>query len=283
MSEMRAFVTDLARTGGAIAREHFRHVAEKDIRTKGSRDFVSHVDHLVEDAIVRRIRSRFPEHRIMGEEGGSHRADNDDEHPVEDHQPLWIIDPVDGTTNFLHGIPLFAVSIAFCVDGEPVDAVVYDPVRDEAFIAEKGAGLWVNRDRVEVSSCRELSRAVLASALPFRFPQIIDDALAVLGAVQRRCDDHRRSGSAALDLAYVAAGRLDGYYEIGIHPWDVAAGELLVRCGGGIATDFRGKTDGLTARRSILCAATPELHGALIDQIQPLLPWLDVPPLATAP
>jgi myo-inositol-1(or 4)-monophosphatase len=277
MSEMRGFAVELARAGGRIAREHFRHVAEKDVRAKGSRDYVSHVDHLVEDAIVRRIRSRFAEHRILGEEGG---LIGDEVEGDQSHRPLWIIDPIDGTTNFIHGVPWFAVSIAYTIGGETVDAVVYDPVRDEAFIGERGAGLWVNSERASTSGCRDLSRALLATGLPFKHPECLDDAVHVLHEVQRRCDDHRRTGSAALDMAYVAAGRLDGYYEIGVHPWDVAAGDLLVRCAGGVATDLRGGQPPLTERRSVLCAASGDLHAALADLCAPLAAWTTRPPFA---
>jgi myo-inositol-1(or 4)-monophosphatase len=271
---MRSLLVELAKLGGKIAREHFATVAEKDVRIKGQHDYVSHVDRLVEDALVRKLRARFPDHAILGEEtSGSH--------PQGDAQrPMWIIDPIDGTTNFIHGIPAFAISIAFCDRGEPQEAIVYDPMRDEAFIAEARSGLWLNGERANASGCAELSSALLASALPFRFPEALDDCFRVFADIQRRCDDHRRGGSAALDMAYVAVGRLDGYYELGIYPWDTAAGELLVRCAGGVATDYRGSSAGLTERRSMVCAATAQLHKQLLEAMQPLVPWLDRAPFA---
>ncbi|MBA2482241.1 MAG: inositol monophosphatase [Planctomycetes bacterium] len=273
---MRSFLVELSKVGGKIAREHFATVAEKDVRSKGQHDYVSHVDRLVEDAIIRRIRSRYPDHQILGEEtSGGHPISSDDE------RPMWIIDPIDGTTNFIHGIPAFAISIAYCEHGEPKDGIVYDPMRDEAFIGEATGGLWLNGDRVATSGCTEIANALLASALPFRFPEAMDDCVKVFVALQRRCDDHRRGGSAALDMAYVAVGRLDGYYELGIHPWDTAAGELLVRCGGGVATDYRGSTGNLTGRRSIVCGATPDLHRGLLDAVKPIAAWLDRAPFAT--
>lgn len=275
MSGLRTFIVDLAKSGGRIAREHFATVAQKDVRSKGSRDYVSHVDGLVEDAIIRRIRAHHPDHQILGEESGSGG------HAI-DGKNCWIIDPIDGTTNFIHGIPVFAVSIAFCDEHGPHTGVVYDPMRGEVFLAERGLGLWLDNVRVQTSGCVALDKALVATAMPFRFPEAIADSLAVFASVQRGCDDQRRGGSAALDLAYTAVGRLDAYYELGIYPWDTAAGELLVRCGGGAASDYRGATDGLLGRRSLVAAATPALHAQLLAQVAPLASWLGRPPFAPA-
>lgn len=274
MSQL-GLLTDLVKASGRIAREHFASIKDQDITVKGSRDYVSHVDHQVEAEVVRRIRARHPDHQILGEEDspGTIRAAS-----VEPRLPLWIIDPIDGTTNFIHGIPAFAISIAFLDGGQPRFAAVYNPVTDELFTAERGAGVWLNGQRRYCSPCTELSRALVATSMPFRFPDVHAEALAVFDRVQRGCDDQRRSGSAALDLAYVAVGRLDAYYELGIYPWDTAAGELLVRCGGGVATDFRGATEALLGRRSIICAGSAPLHTALLAEVQPLVPWLDRKP-----
>jgi myo-inositol-1(or 4)-monophosphatase len=271
MAGMRSFVIELAKTGGRIAREHFATVVQQDVRTKANRDYVSHVDGLVEDALIRRIRAHYPDHGILGEESGSGG------HPIN-ASACWIIDPIDGTTNFIHGIPTFALSIAFCDEQGPHTGVVYDPMLNEMFLAERGLGLWLNNDRAQTSRCSDIRGALIASALPFRFPEALDDSVAVFTAVQKQCDDHRRGGSAALDLAYTAVGRLDGYYELGIYPWDTAAGELLVRCGGGVASDYRGQTGGLLQRRSMVAAATPQLHAQLLSHVAPLSPWLDRPP-----
>lgn len=273
---MRSILVELAQAGGKIAREHFRQVGVKDARAKGLRDYVSHVDRLIEDAIVSRIRSRYPAHAILGEEAASELGESA---PRLGDGPCWIIDPIDGTSNFIHGIPAFAISIAFCErDVDPRHAIVYDPVRDEMFIAERGAGLWLNERRVYTSGNTDLASALIATGLPFRVIEPLDDALAVFADLQRRCEDHRRGGSAALDLAYTAVGRLDAYWELGIYPWDTAAGELLVRCGGGVATDFRGAPSGLQTRRSLVAAATPVLHAAMLAAVTPLAPWLDRPP-----
>lgn len=276
MSQL-GLLTELARAGGRIAREHFAAVKDQDITAKADRDYVSHVDRQVEAEVVRRIRARHPDHQILGEEGSPGTVAAADYEP---HRPLWIVDPIDGTTNFIHGIPAFAISIAFVDGGAPRFAAVYNPIADELYTAERGAGVWLNGQRRYCSPCAELSRALVATAMPFRFPQAHDDALRVFDRVQRACDDQRRGGSAALDMAYVAVGRLDAYYELGIYPWDTAAGELLVRCGGGVATDFRGGTDGLVSRRSMVCAATPALHATLLAAARPLAGWLDRAPFA---
>ncbi len=274
---MRSILVELAQAAGKIARDHFEQVHLADAERKGQSDYVSHVDRLMEDAIVSRIRRRYPDHAIIAEEGTA----RDETPPVAAHRPCWIIDPLDGTSNFLHGIPAFCISIAFCDQGGEVrHAIVYDPIRDEQFIGERGAGLWLGTRRVYTSGRKTLDGALLATGLPFRNRDPLDDALGVFGQLQRRCEDHRRGGSAALDLAYVAVGRLDAYYELGIYPWDTAAGELLVRCGGGSATDFAGRSDRLEQRRSLVAAATPELHAEIMTHLGPLARWSEKPPYA---
>src|SRR5271154_1584689 len=181
MAGMRSFVVELAKTGGRIAREHFATVVQQDVRTKGDRDYVSHVDGLVEDALIRRIRAHYPDHGVLGEESGSGG------HAIN-ASACWIIDPIDGTTNFIHGIPVFALSIAFCDEQGAHTGVVYDPMRDEMFIAERGLGLWLGNERAACSRVGELRGALIATALPFRFPQALADCMAVFGAVQSRCD-----------------------------------------------------------------------------------------------
>ncbi|MBA3684876.1 MAG: inositol monophosphatase [Planctomycetes bacterium] len=271
---MRNVLVELAHLGGKIAREYYSQVSVKDAKAKGARDYVSHVDHLIEDAILTRIRARYPDHSVLGEESVNDPAALGD-------GPCWIVDPIDGTANFIHGIPAFAISIAFCDRNvDPRHAVVYDPMRDEAFIGERGAGLWINDRRVYTSGNAELRTALIATGFPFRVLDPLEDAMAVFLDLQRRCEDHRRAGSAALDLAYVASGRLDAYYELGIYPWDTAAGELLVRCGGGAATDFHGDSGSLRTRRSMVAAATPALHAELLKAVTPLKPWLARPPYA---
>ena len=273
MTSLRFFITDLAKAGGRIAREHFQNLSRSDVHVKADRDYVSNADRLVEDTIIRQIRANHPTHQILGEESGSTGQSLTGD-------ALWIIDPIDGTTNFIHGIAQFAVSIAFCDTQGPLIAVVYDPIAEEMFLAERGHGLWLNNNRRQTSDCASLRSALVATAMPFRSPAVHDDALAVFSGVQRACDDQRRAGAASLDLAYVAVGRLDAYYEIGIHPWDTAAGELLVRCGGGVASDYRGNSAHLLGRRSIVAAATPQVHAELLVHVAPLVPWLERAPFA---
>lgn len=272
---MRSFIMSLARLGGDIAKRHFRspHVS---VDSKGRGDYVSHVDRQVEDAIATRIRAHHPNHRIIGEEDVLGQG-----HSQVDDGPCWIIDPIDGTTNFIRGIASFAISIAFCQRaGQPQVGVVYDPIADEMFIAEHGAGLWLGSQRMYSSGCKQLDEALVATSIPFRVLDALDDYMQVWHRLQPKIDDMRRSGSAALDLAYVAVGRLDAYCELGIWSWDTAAGELLVRCGGGVATDFLGQSDGLLQRRSILAAASSQLHQQLLQEIAPLQPWLARAPYA---
>ena len=275
MTGLRSFIIILAKVGGKIAREHFQTMSGNDVRVKADRDYVSRADGLVEDAIIQQIRAHYPQHQILGEESGvgGQRLN---------HDALWIIDPIDGTTNFIHGIAQFAISIAFCDAQGPLMAVVYDPIADELFLGERGQGLWLNHNRRHTSGCATLRSALVATAMPFRSPAVHEPALQVFSAVQQACDDQRRAGAASLDLAYVAVGRLDAYYELGIHPWDTAAGELLVRSGGGTATDYRGSCENLLRRRSIVAAATPSLHTELLTYVTPLAPWLDRVPFAAA-
>lgn len=273
MTDLRAFIADLARHGGALAREHAVAVTNSTVTTKAARDYVSYVDGLVERALVDRIRAAFPDHRVLGEESGASGG-------TATNGPLWIIDPIDGTTNFIRGIPLFAVSIGFCDEHGEHTGAIYDPSRDELFLAQRGGGLTVNDRPAKTSGCTELNAALIATALPFRFPQCYADAEPVFLGVQRACDDLRRSGSACLDLAWVAAGRLDAYFELGIYPWDIAAGQCLVRCAGGVTTDYRGLVLHPTRQRSIVAAATPALHAALVERVQPVAKWVELPPFA---
>jgi myo-inositol-1(or 4)-monophosphatase len=274
MSDLRAFAIELAESAGRLAQAHAPSVDRATVQAKRDRDYVSHVDQLVEREIVARIRARHPDHAILGEESGASAGAGG--------APLWVIDPIDGTTNFIHGLPQWSVSIALCLAGAPQVAVVRDPCKGETFSAERGQGAWLDGRPLKASGCAALRQALVATAMPFRFSEIHAEALRVFGAVQAACDDQRRGGSAALDLAWVAAGRLDAYYELGIYPWDVAAGELLVREAGGTACDYAGRSEGLLQRRSVVAAATPAVERELLALVAPLQPWLARPPFARA-
>lgn len=279
MSELRAFAVDLAEAAGSLALSHAPSVDRATVQAKRDRDYVSHVDQLVERDIVARIRAHFPGHAILGEESGSSVGTNvGSTGEGANGAPLWVIDPIDGTTNFIHGLPQWSVSIALCVAGVPQVAVVRDPCKEETFSAERGQGAWLDGQPMKTSGCAALRQALVATAMPFRFSEVHIEALRVFGGVQASCDDQRRAGSAALDLAWVAAGRLDAYYELGIYPWDIAAGELLVTEAGGVVSDYAGKTSGLLQRRSVIAAATVTVQSELLTHVAPLAPWLARPP-----
>ncbi|NRA40536.1 MAG: inositol monophosphatase, partial [Planctomycetes bacterium] len=276
-SIMRSFMIELAQVGGKIARQHFRSLGHNDTDRKGRNDYVTFVDKNIEDIISTRIHSQYPEHMIIGEESAAQLKAAPDY-----NGPAWIIDPIDGTTNFVRGIPHFAISIAYCdKDFEPRYAVVYDPIKEEMFYAERNAGTWLNNERVYTSECKTLDQSIVACAAPFRSMNASDDIFTVMKNLQPQVDDIRRIGSSALDLAYTAVGRCDAYWELGIWPWDTAAGELLIRSAGGTVTDFRGDEKALLSRRSIIAAATPELHELIYSACADVRPWADRDPYTT--
>jgi len=204
-----------------------------NVQEKQDRDFVTDVDRKAESMIIRDIQQHYPDHGIVAEE--SERTN-----PKASIQ--WYIDPLDGTTNFVHGLPHFAVSIAAWRSGKPLLAVVHDPMRNETFEAQNGNGAFLNRRRLRVGGQKRISQALFASGLPPYRRDDLETFQKRMEICMRECDGYRRGGSAALDLAYVAAGRLDGYWEAGLKPWDIAAGALLVQEAGGLVTDIEGKS-----------------------------------------
>jgi len=232
-----------AQTAGDMMRRELPRLATIPVTRKARHDYVSEIDKTCEAEIVREIKRYHPDHAFLGEEGGR----------TGDSDFLWVIDPLDGTTNYLHGIPHFAVSIALQVKGRTEHAVVYDPMRDEIFSASRGRGANLNNTRIRVSERTSLETAVLATAFPFRQRGMMPVYTGIFSDVYRKIEDIRRCGAAALDLAWVAAGRLDGYFEIGLKPWDLAAGTLLVREAGGVVTDFSGG-DEVETSGSVLAA-----------------------------
>ena len=204
-----------------------------NVQEKQDRDFVTDVDRKAESMIIRDIQQHYPDHGIVGEE-------SDRINPSASVQ--WYIDPLDGTTNFVHGLPHFAVSIAAWRNGKPLLAVVHDPMRNETFEAKNGNGAFLNRRRLRVGSQKSMSQTLFASGLPPYRRDQLETFQKRMDVCMRECDGYRRGGSAALDLAYVAAGRLDGYWEAGLKSWDIAAGILLVQEAGGMATDMEGRT-----------------------------------------
>lgn len=228
-----AIAIKAARRGGDVLQRSLSNVDRVPVKEKERHDYVSEVDHFAEEEIVKEILKAFPDDAILGEEGGS-RGSGD---------TVWIIDPLDGTHNYLRGIPHYCVSIAQQVNGKLEHAVIYDPFKEELFTASRGRGATLNNTKIRVSRKIALEGSLLTTAMPFRNRQFAPSHLQMTRAMFEEVDDIRRLGSAALDLAYVAAGRVDGYWEIGLKPWDIAAGALLVREAGGVITDFSGTGD----------------------------------------
>jgi len=220
------------RAGDMIARS-FDERDQITVHEKQDRDFVTDVDQKAEQMIIRDIQQHYPDHGIVAEESGR-------TNPKAAVQ--WYVDPLDGTTNFVHGLPHFAVSIAAWRNGKPLLAVVHDPIRNETFEAQSGNGAFLNRRRLRVAGSTTAARSLFASGLPPYRRDQIDLFQKRMDNCMRGCEGYRRGGSAALDLAYVAAGRLDAYWEAALMPWDIAAGILLVQEAGGIVTDIEGRT-----------------------------------------
>ncbi len=256
--ELRSAAEDIARAAGALLREH----AERGVRVerKGDIDLVTQADRDSEALIVSEIRRRFPGHAILAEEGGGLACVGGDE-------LLWVVDPLDGTTNFAHGVPIWSVSLGVLQGGSPVAAVVYDPLRDECFAASRGGGAYCNGRAIRVSNTRTLPDALLVTGFPYDIRTSEEDNLEHFVRFMKRARAVRRLGSAALDLAWTACGRFDGFWELKLHPWDVAAGWLLVTEAGGDVTRFDGSPfrvdapDILAAPRALAAALREVLAG----------------------
>jgi myo-inositol-1(or 4)-monophosphatase len=247
-----------ARKAGSIITRASSEIDRLTVRRKQHNDFVSEVDHAAEEAIIRTLREAYPSHAFLAEEGGASS-------PAAGSEYLWIIDPLDGTTNFLHGFPQYCVSIALKHKGVLQQAVVYDPNRNELFTATRGAGAFLNDRRIRVSATDKFEDSLIGTGFPFREFAHFDEYLRMFAAVTRRVAGVRRPGAAALDLAWVAAGRLDGFWEMGLSPWDMAGGALLVREAGGMVGDFEGGEAFLESGRIV--AANPKLFSTLLEAV----------------
>ena len=241
-----------ARAAGQIILRYMNRVDALAVVEKQRLDFASEVDRAAEAEIIRELRRAFPAHAILAEESG---AQGKSRH-------VWVIDPLDGTHNYLRGIPHFSVSIALLENGEPMHAVVYDPLRDELFTASRGDGAYLNDRRIRASTRGQLGGALLGTGFPFRQRAHLDAQLGMTKALLGEAEDLRRSGSAALDLAYVANGRFDGFFEIGLKPWDMAAGCLLVREAGGRYCDFVGR-EGIPESGNLVAGGFKVVDGML--------------------
>jgi myo-inositol-1(or 4)-monophosphatase len=249
-----------ARRAGEVIIRSLNRLESLTVTAKGRNDFVTEVDHAAEAEIIAVIRRHYPQHAFLAEESGS----------TGEHETVWIIDPLDGTTNFLHGFPVFAVSIACQMKGRLEHAVIYDPMRGELFTASRGAGAHLENHRMRVSKARGIDGSLIATGFPYRAnTRYLDAYMSMLRAVSEQAAGVRRPGSAALDLAYVAAGRVDGFWEIGLAPWDTAAGTLLIQeAGGRIGT----LTGGEYKQGGHIVAGTPRVYTALLELLAPHVP-----------
>jgi myo-inositol-1(or 4)-monophosphatase len=246
-----------ARKAGSIITRASSDLDRLTIRRKRQNDFVSEVDHAAEEAIIAVLREAYPAHGIVAEESGETHADA---------EYVWVIDPLDGTTNFLHGFPQYCVSIGLLHKGVPFQGCVFDPNRNELFTASKGVGAYLNDRRIRVSKTDKLEDALMATGFPFREVGEIDAYLRMFKNMTLSTQGIRRPGAAALDLAWVAAGRVDGFWEIGLSAWDMAAGALLVREAGGLVGDLDGEDRFLENGRII--AANGKIFSAILQVLK---------------
>ncbi len=244
-----------ARAAGAIINRAALDVEAVRISQKQVNDFVTEVDHASEAAVIDILLTAFPDHGILAEESGREHGN-----PKADH--IWVIDPLDGTTNFIHGFPVYCVSIALEVRGKVEQAVVYDPTRNDLFTATKGRGAYLNERRIRVSKRTQMKECLISTGFPFRPGDNFNNYLRMMADVMQRTAGLRRPGAAALDLAYVAAGYTDGFFETGLSPWDVAAGSLLVTEAGGLVGNFTGEADFIDQKECL--AANPRIYGQMV-------------------
>jgi len=262
MHPMLGIAVKAARRAGSIINRAARDVDLMTVTRKRHNDFVTEVDKAAEQAIIEVLRRAYPDHAILAEESGAQAgAEGESEY-------TWIIDPLDGTTNFIHGFPQYAVSIGLRHKGVLAQGVIYDPTKNELFTATRGRGAYLNERRIRVSKRTQLNEALIGTGFPFRDFQSLDEYLAMFRALTARTAGLRRAGAAALDIAYVAAGRLDGFWEMGLSPWDMAAGALLVQEAGGLVGNFSGEPGYLESGR-IVCG-NPKIFVQLLQIIGPL-------------
>ncbi len=263
MQPMLNIALRAARKAGEIIARASEQTERLKIETKGTNDFVTDIDRAAEREIVYHIRKAYPDHAILGEESG--QSDN----PDSDYQ--WVIDPLDGTTNFIRGIPHYAVSIACLYKGVIEHAVVLDPIRREEFTASRGRGAQLNGRRIRVSQMTSMEGALFGTGIPYknRNDELMPEFMGSLAAVASQTAGIRRAGAAALDLAYVAAGRLDGFWEVSLNRWDIAAGILLIKEAGGLVSDFQGGNKHFETGNIV--AANPKVLKPLLQTLKPHL------------
>ncbi|MGA8051597.1 MAG: inositol monophosphatase family protein [Burkholderiales bacterium] len=248
-----------ARRAGAVINRASLEGAPLEVRSKKVNDFVTQVDKGAEAAAIEVLRKAYPDHAILAEESGADAGSKKSEY-------RWIIDPLDGTTNFIHGFPQYCVSIGVQHRGALAHAVVYDPAKNELFTASKGRGAFLNDRRLRVTRCAQLRDALVGTGFPFKELTRLDLYMKQLRALMPACSGVRRAGAAALDLAYVAAGRLDAFWEMGLAPWDMAAGALLIQEAGGLVGDLQGEQTYMES--GDIVAATPKVFAQLLDVLK---------------
>lgn len=244
-----------ARTAGSIINRAALDIESVRVSQKKANDFVTEVDQAAEAAIIETLLAAYPGHGILAEESGN-------AHGAQDSEYVWIIDPLDGTTNFIHGLPVYCVSIALAVRGKIEQAVVYDPTRNDLFTATRGRGAFMNDRRIRVSKRTQLKDSLISTGFPYREGDDFDQYLVMMGDIMRRSAGLRRPGAAALDMAYVAAGFTDGFFEKGLQPWDVAAGSLLIAEAGGLVGNFTGEADFLHQHECL--AANAKVYAQMV-------------------
>jgi myo-inositol-1(or 4)-monophosphatase len=265
-----------ARAAGAIINRASLDLDALRINSKSPNDFVTEVDHAAEGVIIETLLGAYPDHGILAEESGR-------THGAKHSEYVWVIDPLDGTTNFIHGLPMYCVSIALTHRGVVQQAVVYDPTRNDLFYATKGRGAFLNDRRLRVSKRTRMGDALIGTGFPFRRGDNFKRYVKMFEDVMQVCAGLRRPGAAALDLCYVAAGYYDAFFETGLQPWDVAAGSLIVTEAGGLIGNFTGESDFLHQREVV--AGNPKIYGQLVTILSPYTRVIkdeDTAPVATA-
>jgi len=257
MNPMLTTAVKAARKAGSLITRASFDLDKLNVRSKRQNDFVSEVDDAAEDAIISILRHAYPSHGFLAEESGEKDIKAD---------YVWVIDPLDGTTNFLHGFPQYCVSIGLLHKGKALHAVVYDPNRNELFTASRGSGAYLNDHRIRVSRTDKLQDALLSTGFPFKELENVDEYLKGMRRLMHMCSGIRRPGAAALDLAWVAAGRCDGFWEMGLSPWDMCAGALLVREAGGLVGDFSGDEKYMETGRIV--ATNAKIFSAMLKALK---------------
>ncbi len=257
MHPMLNIAVRAARRAGSIINRAALDGGGLKVTSKRAKDFVTQIDQAAEQAIIDIVRKSYPEHGLLAEESGASQ---------EDAEFVWIIDPLDGTTNFIHGFPQYCVSIGIRHRGALTHAVIYDPVRNELFTASKGSGAYLNDRRIRVSTLTKFGDALVGTGFPFKELTRLDLYTRQLQTMMKTCAGVRRAGAAALDLAYVACGRLDAFWELGLSPWDMAAGALLIQEAGGLVADLKGEQTFLES--GDIATATPKVFTALLEALR---------------